>query len=288
MKTLLHDLKALYLECFSDSNESIEYQFSSRLGIRNAEYKYLDGQLAVAMYTVDKPLIYLGNHTSVDYIVGLATAPSHRKKGLALELMRKSVEKSSAPFVMLYPAVKGFYEKMDFATVSFDDKINYDEYNLETATAEKMLEVYKQYSDGMDFYMPMSEKSFLEMIKITELDGGKFSMLKKGNNIVGFGNTEEGIALDCEIKQDGVMARITSPDAALALTGIDIPLGIKLTDSLIEKNNFCFRVEKGKTIETDGFDLEISAAELSAHFFGLKGSLSEFFPCVSGYILERY
>lgn len=288
MKTLLQDLKALYSECFSDSKESIEYQFNTRLGIHNAEYEYLEGQLAVSMYLVRKPLVYCGNRISVDCVVGLATAPSHRKKGLALQLMRKGIEKSSAPFVMLYPAVKGFYEKMDFATVSFDDKINYDEYAFETASPKKMLEVYRKYSEGMDFYMPMTEESFSEMMKITEADGGKFYMLQKGNKIMGFGNTEEGIALDCAIKEDGVMARITSPAAAFALTKIDIPWRVKLTDRLIEKNNFCFRVESGKIVETEGYDLEISAAELSAHFFGFKGSLSEFFPCISGYIPERY
>lgn len=288
MKTLLQDLKALYTECFSDSKESIEYQFNARLGIHNAEYEYLNEQLAVAMYLVKKPLIYFRKNISVDYVVGLATSPSHRNKGLALRLMRKGVEKSKAPFIMLYPAVKGFYEKMDFATVSFDDKINYDNYILDTATAQKMLKVYKQYCGDMDIYMPMTERSFSEMIKITELDGGKFNMLKKQQTVVGFGNGEEGIVLNHSAKQDGIMARITSPEAAFTLTDIAIPFGIKLTDSLIEKNNICFRVEKGRVITTDSYEIEISAAELSAHFFGFKGALAEFFHCASGYILERY
>jgi predicted acetyltransferase len=288
MKTLLKDLKALYMECFSDSKECVDYLFSQRLGIHNAEYEYLNDKLAVAMYLVKKPLIYHNKQVFIDFVVGLATAAEQRKKGLALQLMRRSVEKSQAPFVMLYPAVKGFYEKMDFATISFDDKINYEDYTLEPSTAEKMLKVYERYIEGMDFRMPMTKESFAGMIEITRLDGGAFNMLKKNDEIVGFGNGEEGIALDCAAKEDGAMARITSPAAAFVLTDIDIPFGIKLTDGLIENNNTCFRVDKGVLIKTKGYDLEISVAELTAHFFGYKGALAEFFPCIQGYILERY
>ncbi|MDD4316858.1 MAG: GNAT family N-acetyltransferase [Clostridia bacterium] len=288
MKTLEQDLKALYSQCFSDSKECVDYMFSEVLGARNAEYEYLDGNLAAAMYLVQKPLVYLGRRVVTQCVIGLCTSPSYRKRGLALSLMKRSVEKVAEPFVTLYPAVKGFYEKMGFATVSFDDVISYGSYLHVPASAEKMLNLYKEYIEGMDFYLPMTQTDFERLTAITRLDGGSFELLIKDGRAAGFGNGEEGIVLGGTNKQSGVMARITSPEAAFALTDIDLPFSIRLTDALVEKNNFCFRVEKGKVKKTDGCDAEITVEELSAHFFGYKGLLGEFFPCISGYILERY
>lgn len=285
---LLNDLKALYKECFSDSDKCREYLFNTKLGIPNAYYENLKGDIVCALYLVDKQLKYLKKAINTPFIVALATAKKYRKQGHATRLVERTLNKLVKPFVMLYPDVKGFYEKMDFVYVSQDDVLQEDLIREKTSDSKKLLELYKEKSKGKDYYIKLSKKDFEEKIKTTELDGKHYYILKENLKKTGFSNGEETILINERKKQNGVMARICDINEAFRLTDVSIPIKIKLTDKLLQKNNICFCVEKGKIIYCNDYDVTISVAELTAHFFGYKGKLKEYFESIVGFISERY
>lgn len=289
MNNLNNKLKALYQECFSDSNECREYLFKTRLGYQNAHYETRNDDIVCAMYLVNKQLRYRGNDVETPFIVALSTAAKYRKQGHAKKLTQRALSAIESPFVMLYPDVKGFYEKMDFATVSEDDICEKDCILEKTDEANKLLQLYRQKCKDKDFFINLSLKDFEDKKKIISLDGGEFFLVKNGDDYVGFTGGGETILLEAEKKQKGVMARICNLEAAFSLAkNITIPLKIRLTDSLLEKNNICFTVDNGKVVYCKNYDITISVAELTAHFFGYKGKLKDYFENLNGFIWERY
>ena len=70
---LLAKLKALYKECFSDSDECAEYLFQTRLGIHNALFSQSNGVITSSLYLVDKKLDYCGKTVGLPFVVGLCT-----------------------------------------------------------------------------------------------------------------------------------------------------------------------------------------------------------------------
>lgn len=285
MKTW-NKLKALYSECFSDAESCVDYLFKYRLTADNAVFFRNDNEISVAMYLVPKTLIYNKTSLTVPFIVGLSTAKAYRKQGLAKKLLQKTISELKQPFIFLYPAVKGFYEKMDFATVSFDAKIN-TTLERTKATIEEVKKVYDNYTKDMDFYFLLTHNDIKEKIDITVLDNGQFYLLKDKGKTVGFGNGEENILLIDTEKQKGVMARIGNLKVAFQTLNITIKDKIKLTDSLIKENNICFSVDNGEIIIQDTFDIKMTVTELTEHFFGLGNKLQNF-PKISGVISERY
>lgn len=287
MNSLKSRLKALYKECFSDSKECRDYLFSKRFGPHNAIYRELNSDIVAAMYMVDKKLVYREKETSVPFVVGLGTSKAYRKMGLATELIRESVQKCEGPFIMLYPAVKGFYEKMDFAVISYDNVLTNDYKKIESEDAEKFLKLYELYNKDNDFYIRLNKSDFEEKIEIAKRDGGKFYLLEKNGEHIGFTNLEESVILGEKGVKRGVMARVANLEKAFKLCPITIDKKIKLTDKLAEENNFCFFVEKGRIQKCEEFDIELTMEELTKHFFGLGDKLKEF-GIVKGHILERY
>ena len=283
---LLAKLKALYKECFADSDECAEYLFQTRLGIHNALFSQSNGVITSSLYLVDKKLDYCGKTVGLPFVVGLCTKKEFRNKGLARKLLKKAVKKCQAPFIMLYPQIFGFYEKMDFAVISYDDIIDQSKYVKKPCdNAWEMYELYLRYIENMDYYSVLDIKGFEELIKITELDGGRYYLLYDRNqNLAGFTNGEEGLSLVPENKKPGVMARIADLKQALSLLDEDIDIKIKLTDSLIEENNITFKYKGGQIIECADYDEVLSVSQLTRSLFGAGGKLKN----IKGYIFERY
>lgn len=288
MSTTLFQLKALYKECFSDSNECREYLFSKHLGIHNVHYCTKNQKIICAMYLVDKTMKYRENIVKIPYVVALATTKEYRKQGYAQRLLSTVLSSLDVPFVMLYSEVEGFYEKMDFSFISKDNICHKGLSTQRTNNPELLHKLYQDKCRSKDFYITLTEEDFMEKIKIIELDGGEFCILKDGDNVMGYTSGEETILVNEEGVENGVMGRICSIEKAFMLTKNTIPIKLKLTDSLIKKHNICFTVERGIIKPCTDFDLTISIAELTAHFFGYQGRLKEFFCQNIGFLSERY
>ncbi len=288
MDNRLHQLKALYAECFSDTDACREYLFSKHLGINNVYYSEKDNNIVSALYLVNKQLQYKKTIVTVPFIVALGTIKKYRGQGYARRLIHSVINSLQVPFIMLYSDVENFYEKMGFSFISKDNAYIDTWTKHETKDNILLHNIYQKKCIGQDFYITLSQYDFAEKISITALDGGKYYIIKENDNILGFTNNEETILIGKEETTNGVMGRICSIDKAFAITKSTIPIRIKVVDPLIDNNNSCFTVEKGQLQRCNDFDITISISELTAHFFGYQGRLSKFFSKTKGFISERY
>ncbi len=272
----------LYTECFpEDSKEMIELFFRERLGIKNCHYIKIDNKLACQLFLVDKTLVYEKNNIYLPFIVGLGTAKEHRYKGLAKTLLIDVLEKlDGVPFISLYPFSHEFYEKMSFATVSYD-------YNAEKTdtviSAEKAYSIYKAYTKNLDFYIERTQKDFDLLDEITKLDGTYFCLISEG----GYTNGEETVLLGSKGAAKGTMTRIVDLFAAIKLSKLSFP-AIKITDCLIKRNNVIISSDNGNVTFCENYEKEIDISVLTAAMFGLNFFYPYQIKNLNGHLLDRY
>ena len=117
-------LKELWQEAFEDSAENIDLFFETAFDTEHSLCAF-DGERAVAMlYWFDCE--YMGER--VAYMYAIATAKSHRGRGICRQLMSKAHEilkRSGYACVILVPGEKGlfeFYAKMGYSVFSTVDE----------------------------------------------------------------------------------------------------------------------------------------------------------------------
>lgn len=299
----LEVLKALYKECFDDSEQIRDYLFSTKLGIQNAITCTLKGRLTGALYLVDKPLVYLGRKIKYPYIVALGVSKTQRGHGIASALVKRAaakVYKSGLPFIGLYPAAKGFYEKLQFATVTEESALCTEGLDFRrTADIPLLLSLYNEAISNLDFCLERTEQSFAARLEEIAADSGEARLIYNQDKPVGYalGGGEEYV-IEGNLNYDrrgtavaGQMARIANLEAAFALTDISIPFAFKVNDGIIEQNNKIIEVENGKVSYCAYAAKEIGIDKLTSLFFGTEKEMSVFSPYfkkVKGQLAEKY
>lgn len=279
----LGELKALYLECFSDSEACTDVLFSSLLGEKNARTLEENGKILSALYVTDKKLSYCGKVYPLPFFVGISTAKKARGRGLAKKLISDTLRSFDTPFAFLHPAITGFYEQLDFATVSYDP-IGEKPPSGEFLAGTEMYSAYQNAIKKWDFYIEKPLSDFELHIAADAADSDGFRrIINENSEKAGFTDGLELLLPDAEGKIPGAMARLASLEKAAAMIG-DLPLSIKLTDSVIEKNNLIFTIKDGRLVPCSKFDVEMTAGEFTRSVFGY----GPYALPVSGYIYDKY
>lgn len=112
-------LKGLWRIVFSEEAGFLEDFFASRFHPNNIFLVETDKMVVSALHAL--PVRFRdgqGNEGGALYIVGAATLEAYRKRGCMEALLRHVRTEAGKP-VLLYPAVRGFYEKNGFFSCSF-------------------------------------------------------------------------------------------------------------------------------------------------------------------------
>lgn len=283
-KSIRNALKELYLECFDDSAACADVIFSTILKEENARYVENDGEIAAALHIVEKKLNYKGASFNLPFFMGISTSKKHRGKGLASNLITKALNELDAAFVMLYPAIKGFYERLNFTTVAHTFDFSGYEHGKNLG-ADELLSMYNSYARKKDFYIEKTYEDFQAHLLSDLADGGCFTEMKERgtNQTAGFYDGTEGLLFNKVPEIPSAMARLVSVKRATEMI-LNLPLKIKLIDPLIEKNNITFYIENGKLTECGGFDVEMTNEEFTRTVFGL----GEYKLNLDGFIYDKY
>lgn len=277
----LNDIITLYTHCFpEDSPATIELFFAHKLGLDNCHYLEENNKLACQLFIVNKKLSYLKNDIELPYIVGLGTDKDNRNKGLASVLMKQVLEKITSPFIALYPFSHEFYEKMGFATVSYDYDCTKKTVPIDVDTCK---ELYHKYNQDKDFFIVRDDIDFTLITKIMALDKVNFSRTEPN----GYTNGEETVILGKEGNLPGTMVRIANLEYALSLSKITLP-PIKIVDKFIAKNNITISVDNGKMIPCKEYKWEVEILTLCLILFGKGKKLPFTVPKYKGHLLDRY
>lgn len=110
-------LKELWLHCFSDSMEDINYFFEHRFKEEESLVMMAEEVPAAMMFLL--PAAVAGSGQEASYIYAFATHPNFRGRGIATRLLAAAIERSQKEgrLVFLCPADKeleGFYAKRGF------------------------------------------------------------------------------------------------------------------------------------------------------------------------------
>ncbi len=112
------ELKALWQVVFNEEQGFLEDFFSLRFAPDNIFLIETDGIIVSALHALAVQFLDVRQGTiDASYIVGAATLDAYRKRGYMEELLKQVREQSEGP-VLLYPAVRAYYEKHGFSSCS--------------------------------------------------------------------------------------------------------------------------------------------------------------------------
>lgn len=277
----LQDIKKLYIQSFpDDSSAVVELFFANKLGLDNCFFIEDNNKLACQLFIINKTMFYLNSDITLPYIVGLGTATESRYKGLASILMKKVLSDTKSPFIALYPFLHSFYEKMGFATVSYDIE---DVTKTSPISLSEVQTYYNDYVANLDFFIARDNEDFVWFNKVMEADKINYN----GTILGGYTNGEETVISGVEGKKAGTMVRIANLQEALALSKINLP-AIKIIDNIIEKNNVIVTVKNGVMMSCDNYEQELDIQRLCLMLFGKCNDNTFNVPKYNGHLLDRY
>lgn len=112
------ELKKLWSIVFQEEPGFLETFFARRFAPENIFLAEVDGAIVSALHA--PPVKFLtteGTRIDAVYVVGAATLAEHRKRGY-MEALLSAVKQESKVPVLLYPAVRRYYEKNGFSSCS--------------------------------------------------------------------------------------------------------------------------------------------------------------------------
>jgi len=276
------ELKNLYRECFPEDSAPCAEIILDYLSSAERFDLSEDGKLRSALYLVDKKLFYRGEIAAVSHIVALGTFVRDRKKGYAERLIKKVLNESDKPFVTLYPFNHAFYEKYNFAAVSFDFPPSGERKGK--ADLSEVERNYRALCGNLDYRFVRKKKDFEFYERVFAADGESYVLTTDGiDSPDGFLPYSYRLT---DVK--GVMVRIADIFYAMRLTKVTCDIPITVTDPIIEKNNISFTLSDGEIIPCERGEITVDIGELTEAVFGKSEILKNIFPPLNGYLADKY
>lgn len=206
------DIYHLWQECFGDSRDYIEYYMSQRVG-KNKIFTSYHGHVLASMLHLNPYLIRMNDKEKLaHYIVGVATSPEYRKKGLMRKLLIQSLEEmyeNGEEFTYLMPADKDIYLPFDFRYVYKQDRIYIDvegtpKVQLQTKDygiifistklvkeQKRLLEEIVAFTDSQlsgrfDIVTVRDYYYYERLLKEMKAAGGDLILIKKDKEVIGY------------------------------------------------------------------------------------------------------
>lgn len=125
-----YTLKKLWLQCFDDSEKTVENFFKKTASPQNIIATFNGDEAINAMYLLDSTINIEGNNYKAYYIYAVCTDPSYRGMGLmkkAFSYLESIVAQRCIDYVFLVPASESLfsmYEKLGFKLgLTYDEKV---------------------------------------------------------------------------------------------------------------------------------------------------------------------
>ncbi len=156
-KEELDNIYSLWQECFQDSSDYMDFYFKHIIPKNQVLSLYDENEIISMLHLNPYELSVMGKSLTVNYIVGVATKSSYRKRGLMRNLMEEAFhqmyqEKQSLTYLM--PIAKEIYEPFDFSIVYEQEPWNY-----EMLKAPEMLKVANMQNDPLVQKAPLLLKA---------------------------------------------------------------------------------------------------------------------------------
>ncbi len=115
------DLREIWRVCFGDPPTYIDYFFENRFDPQNTVCLEEHGRIPAAMHIVPYEVDVRGGEFPTAYLVGVATMPEDRMRGLSKELIREGLRlcrQRGYRFSHLYPFLHSFYARLGYGVAN--------------------------------------------------------------------------------------------------------------------------------------------------------------------------
>lgn len=304
--------RLLYEHCFEEDGKTYtDYYFEKCLPENIVAVNEKEDQLVSALHLIPKNVRIGAMKTEILYIYGVGTFLPYRKKGYMKELFLKvlgDMQKEAEPFTYLIPSDEknaeiyhniGFSYVMDRPNMKPPETRKKATHSLILRKAENAdlirLAFFAQSSMAGKYKISLVKDIhyFQRLRELIEAEGGSMEIYVENKVVVGYriwidGEIFEEV-LDPAISTMSCLENEGSPYAMVRIVDIERTLKmfgcrenmqkiVKISDSLLEKNNGCFRWRcKNGKVSLDRMDekqlnlkpeFDVTIAELTAHIFG--------------------
>lgn len=144
----LDELVTLWKEVFKDDDSFLVPFLNARQASADVYYIEKDGRLVSAIWYLGAEALINRKREAVRLIVGVATDSRYRKQGLMASLIESSRRNYTCPLV-LYPAVRKYYEKNGFYSSSKAFTFTLNEKKLQTEDSWDIEELDAVYTESI-------------------------------------------------------------------------------------------------------------------------------------------
>lgn len=194
-------VKDMWLEIFdNESRDWTQMYFDKVYSETNNHIKLCDTTIASSLMLEPYKMNFLNTEIGLGYIMGAMTRSDFRNQGLMNALMKETLisVKDQYPLIALIPANRelfGFYGKMGFATVFYNDVQHYTSIHKFHNSGRNIINTSFSINELFEFYHKIelnipnrvlhSHDNFENLIWDNNLDGGKIFVVSNDNKITG-------------------------------------------------------------------------------------------------------
>jgi len=296
----------LYMECFDDSKEYVDFFFLHQATRENAVGIKKSNELISGLHLINKTLFFNQQNWNTRFIVAAATKEPYRRHGFMRNVMNQAFEQSfqqGLPFLSLSPVSTNYYTPYGFVTYTHMEPIGSEREKRactleQTVNSAQLSTLYKQSVEQYEGYMIRSDSWWLQFMNALYQDQYEFSIIKDGNEAIGY-IAHKGTLVDelCLIKNvlpivpgydfseyqipalnhhyPGNMIRIIHLENFLSKfnppSSCNTEIRIKFTDDIIPENNCTLKLSAHHGMihyeESVEYDLELTLTELTNVIF---------------------
>jgi len=132
------ELKALWDDVFKEDPTFSNKFFSTRFFPEHIFCARENNKIVASLHALPYTYQKEGKIYNCSYIVGAATAPTHRKQGLMEKLLNNAKENYNHPMV-LFPAIRPYYEKRGYFTTTHLHYYKLQDLDFESSLKEESL-----------------------------------------------------------------------------------------------------------------------------------------------------
>jgi len=194
--------KALWKQAFGDSDAYIDFNFQKNLDLEYSLGIFDSERLVCMLFMLSKKLIFREKDMDTFFIAGVATDDEYRYKGLARRIMgeaKETLRNKGVTLVYLYPFNHNFYRKMDYHTVSWMRKIEFEKNENQSSElkanwyssndridVKTLVDLYNMQAETKESYFDRKEKAYKLMLETMSMDDGRIVIFMREERPVGY------------------------------------------------------------------------------------------------------
>lgn len=203
----MEEFKKIWIDCFNDDENYIEWYFKNIFRIENTlSHRLPNGKLVGGLHINRYKMMIEKMEGECSFILGVGILPEYRGRGIMRDLFHKLLRDSyrkGEELHILTAIDKGIYEQFGYGLISYlyrykvpfnllkDYRIKKDveeisEGDITDTLLGEIVDIYLEFSKDYKFYIKRGRKDFKALFLEILSEGGKIYIFKESGKIKGY------------------------------------------------------------------------------------------------------